>query len=83
MPKGPPELEDVSVLDVQALRFARMFRRQVDLHLTQQQCEDFIRDLHESLDRSRRRGEPTSPFEEAEVEYLKGRLEGRIIVPSP
>jgi hypothetical protein len=71
------------MLDVQALRFARMFRRQVDLRITQREAEDFLLDLFESRRQAEAKGESTAPFDEAEAEYLRADAEGRLKLLPP
>lgn len=72
------------MLDIQALKFARMFRKQVNLQISQQDAENFIVDLFDSRRAAEERGEDVSHFDEAEAEYLKADEEGRLtLLPPP
>lgn len=68
------------MLEVQALKFVRSFRKQTSLILSQQWMDDWMRDLYASFERALERGEDTIPFLQAEEEFLKARREGRITI---
>ena len=68
------------MLDIQALKFTRMFRKQVDLRLTRRDQLQFEADLTGGLNKARSKGEPTTPFEECFNAYRDALDEGRITV---
>lgn len=68
------------MLDIQALKFARMFRKQMNLVLTKEAQLQFEANLLDGLEQALRRGEDTSPFEEARNSYRDALAEGRIVV---
>lgn len=68
------------MLDIQALKFTRMFRKQVDLRLTRREQLQFETNLATGLDKARSKGEPTAPFEECFNSYRDALDEGRIII---
>ena len=68
------------MLEVQALKFARSFARQVDLIVTKEWTDNWLRDLYDSFEKAQKDGKSTENFLKAEEEFIRGRHEGRIIV---
>ena len=68
------------MLDNQALRFARTFAKQVDLVVTREWMDNWLRDLYVSFEKALKEGKSTENFLKAEEEFIRGRDEGRIIV---
>ena len=68
------------MLEIQALKFARTFKKQVDLIVTEEWTRNWLRDLYESHEKAERDGKSTEYFLQAEEEFIRGRHEGRIIV---
>jgi hypothetical protein len=66
--------------EVQALKFARSFTRQVDLVVTQEWVDNWMRDLESSLAVAQNDGKDTENFLKAEEEFVRGCDEGRIII---
>jgi hypothetical protein len=71
------------MLPIQALKFARLFRKVTDLTITQKDAENFVVDLFDSRREVEKRGEDVSSFNEAESEYLRADEEGRLKIVGP
>jgi len=71
------------VLDIQALKFARLFRKQVGevpLVLTRKEQLQFESNLMRGLDKARKKGKSTDRFEECYNEFRDAMDEERIVI---
>ena len=68
------------MLEIQALKFARTFKKSVELILTEEWTRKWLSDLYDSHEKAKKDGKSTEYFLQAEEEFVRGRHEGRIIV---
>ncbi len=71
------------MLEIQALKFIRLFRKQVverPLRITRKDQLQFEENLMKGLDKARKKGESTDRFEECHNEFQIAMEEGRVFV---
>ena len=71
------------MLDIQALKFARLFRKQIGeipLILTRKEQLQFENNLMQGLDKARKKGKSTDRFEECYNEFRDAMDEERIVI---